>query len=44
MELLLGAIALITTKKVPAELNLGKIDTLHNKVKILPPAAGEQKP
>lgn len=37
MELLLGALALIICKKVPAELALTKIDNLHNKVKLLPP-------
>lgn len=44
MELLLGALALIICKKVPAEVVATKIDTLHNKVRLLAPSPLVQKP
>ena len=44
MELILSALAMIICKKVPAELAIPKIDNLHNKVRLLPPPQGEQKP
>lgn len=44
MELILSALALIICKKIPAELAISKIDNLHNKVRLLPPPQGEQKP
>jgi hypothetical protein len=45
MELLLGALALIICKKVPSDVVHTKIDTLHNKVRILAPSSAlVQKP
>lgn len=44
MELLLGALALIICKKVPADLVTSKIDTLHNKVRLMVPSTAAQKP
>lgn len=45
MELILGALALIMCKKVPAEIGVNKIEQLHNKVKLLcPPSGAGQKP
>ena len=35
MDLILGALALVLCKKVPAEAGITKIDSLHNKVKLL---------
>lgn len=44
MDLLLQCYALILTKKVPTEVGVNKIETLHNKVKLLPPVSKETKP
>jgi hypothetical protein len=38
MELLLNCFVLILCKKIPSELNLAKVDSLHTKVKLLSPA------
>jgi len=35
MELLLGAFVLILCKRVPAELNLKRIEKLHEKVRFI---------
>lgn len=37
MDLILNALALIVCKKVPIDCGVNKIETLHNKVRILPP-------
>jgi len=37
MELLLNVFVLILCKKIPPEIGVNKIDTLHNKVKLLSP-------
>jgi hypothetical protein len=37
MDLLLNALVLIVCKRVPVDAGVTKIETLHNKVRILPP-------
>lgn len=37
MNLILSAVALIMTKKVPTDIGVSKIDNLHNKVRLLAP-------
>ena len=44
MDLLLQCYLLVLTKKVPSEIGVNKIDTLHNKVKLLPPVNKDSKP
>lgn len=43
MELLLQCYALVLTKKVPNDIGLTKIETLHNKVRLLAPVQREPK-
>jgi len=44
MDLILGALALIMSKKIPSELGLNKTDQMHLKIKVLPPFTGEDRP
>jgi hypothetical protein len=43
MELILGALALIMSKKIPAELGLNKTDQMHLKIKVLPSYTGDDR-
>lgn len=43
MQLLLNAFALVVCKKVPSEIGVKQIDSLHNKVKILAPQVTSEK-
>ena len=44
MDLLLNVFALILCKKVPSEIGVGKIENLHNKVKLISPIAAMKEP
>ena len=43
MQLLLNAFALVFSKKVPSEIGVKQIDSLHNKVKLLAPPVVQEK-
>lgn len=43
MDTILNALCLIVTKRVPQDANIPKIDQLHHKVRLLPPATAQQQ-
>ena len=44
MDLLLNVFALILCKRIPSEIGVGKIENLHNKVKLISPIAAMKEP